>query len=65
VLGLTEDADDAEVDRAWRRLIAQYHPDRLPGAAAELRQQAEARARVINRAYDRIQVLRRKNQPPL
>jgi DnaJ-domain-containing protein 1 len=63
VLGLTEDADDAEVDRAWRRLIAQYHPDRLAGAADELRRQAEARAREINRAYDRIQTLRKRNPP--
>jgi len=60
VLGLTEDADDAEVDRAWRRLIAQYHPDRMPGAAEELRRQAEARAREINRAHDRITTLRKR-----
>jgi preprotein translocase subunit Sec63 len=61
VLGLTEDATDAEVDLAYRRLIAQYHPDRLAGAAAELRRQAEGRARELNAAYDRIQTLRRNN----
>ena len=33
-LGLTSDATDAEVDQAYRRLISQYHPDRVAGAAA-------------------------------
>ena len=60
VLGLTEDASDAEVDLAWRRLIAQYHPDKLTGVADELRRQAEIRARAINAAYDRIQSLRKR-----
>ena len=60
VLGLTDEATDAEVDLAYRRLIAQYHPDRMVGAADELRHQAEARAREINGAYDRIRTLRKR-----
>ena len=60
VLGLTDQASDAEVDLAYRRLIAQYHPDRLAGAAEELRRHAETRAREINGAYDRIQALRKR-----
>ena len=59
VLGLTEDASDAEVDLAYRRLITQYHPDKLSGVAEELRRQAEGKARTINAAYDRIKVLRK------
>lgn len=59
-LGLTEEASDAEVDLAYRRLIAQYHPDKLSGVAEELRRQAETRAREINGAYDRIQTLRKR-----
>ena len=58
VLGVTEEASDAEIDQAYRRLISQYHPDRLSGAAAELRRQAETKAREINGAYDRIRTLR-------
>lgn len=61
-LGLSEDASDAEVERAYRRLIAQYHPDRLSGAAEELRAQAEARAKSINGAYETIQKQRRKRR---
>jgi DnaJ-class molecular chaperone len=60
VLGLGPDASDADVDRAYRRLIAQYHPDRLGGAAEELREQAERRAREINGAYDRIRARRKR-----
>jgi len=54
VLGLERDASDAEVDLAYRRLMAQYHPDRMAGAAPELLEQAQRRAAEINRAYDRI-----------
>lgn len=60
VLGVTRDASDAEVDQAYRRLISQYHPDRFNGVADDLRRQAGARAREINRAYDRINTLRRR-----
>ncbi|MDE2407931.1 MAG: DnaJ domain-containing protein [Xanthomonadaceae bacterium] len=60
MFGLTEDASMAEIDQAYRRLISQYHPDRLAGAAPELQRQAEAKAREINAAYDRIQTLRKK-----
>lgn len=60
VFNLTEDASDAEVDQAYRRLISQYHPDKVAGAAPELQEQAETKAREINAAYDRIRTLRRK-----
>ncbi|MDH5823021.1 DnaJ domain-containing protein [Luteimonas sp. RD2P54] len=58
VLGVGEDASEAEIDQAYRRLMAQYHPDRLSGAAPELRAEAEKKAREINGAYDRIRSLR-------
>ncbi|TWI03014.1 DnaJ-like protein [Luteimonas cucumeris] len=60
VLGLTSEASDAEVDQAYRRLISQYHPDKMGGVAAELRRQAEKKAGEINAAYDRIQTLRKR-----
>ena len=60
VLGLAEDATDAEIDQAYRRLISQYHPDKLAGVAEELRRQAEDKASEINTAYDRIKALRKR-----
>lgn len=59
-LGLTAEASDAEIDQAYRRLMSQYHPDKVAGAAPELRSQAEKRSRAINAAYDRIRTLRRR-----
>ena len=60
VFDLTSDASDAEIDQAYRRLMSQYHPDKVAGAAPELRAQAEKRARAVNAAYDRIRTLRRR-----
>lgn len=60
VFDLTSDATDAEIDQAYRRLISQYHPDKMAGAAEDLRGQAELKAREINAAYDRIKTLRKR-----
>ena len=62
IFDLTSDATDAEVDQAYRRLISQYHPDKMSGAAEELRRQADRKAGEINAAYDRIKTLRRKRE---
>ena len=62
ILGVTSEANDAEVDLAYRRMISQYHPDRFVEAAPELRRQAELRARAINSAYDRIRALRKRKE---
>lgn len=60
-LVLTDEASDGEVDRAYRRLIAQYHPDRLAGVAPELVRQAEEKAKRLNAAYAEITRLRSRN----
>lgn len=62
-LGVEPEATDVEVDQAYRRLISQYHPDRVAGAAPELRAQAEARAAELNAAYDRLRRSRDKRKP--
>ena len=58
ILGLTSDASDREVKRAYRKLISQHHPDKLGDVPEELKRRAEERAREINTAYEKIQSLR-------
>ena len=53
-LGLTRQASDAEVKRAYRKLVSQYHPDKLVarGLPEEMMEVAKTRVREINTAYD-------------
>ena len=65
ILGISEQSSDEELERAYRKLMSQYHPDRVSGAADEFRELAEQRTRSINAAYDRIRTRRQAaSQPP-
>jgi DnaJ like chaperone protein len=59
-LGLTSSATDAEIKRAYRRLISQNHPDKLAGKGLpeSMRELAEERTREINTAYETIKEAR-------
>ena len=59
VLEVDPKASDDDIEAAYRRLIAQYHPDKVDGAALEIRDLAAKRASAINAAYDAIQKIRR------
>ena len=59
VLGVTERAADGEIRDAYRRLIAQHHPDKQPADASDAeRRAAEEKSREINAAYERIKAQR-------
>lgn len=47
ILGVSRNADAAEIKKAFRKLARQYHPDMNPGNA-----QAEARFKDINEAHE-------------
>lgn len=52
VLGLTRQSTIAELKRAYRDLIRQYHPDRVSDLGPELKELAESKAKEINAAHD-------------
>lgn len=60
-LGLTREASNDEIKRAYRKLMSENHPDKLAaqGLPESMKQIAEERARQINAAYD---VLKRSRQ---
>ncbi len=55
-LGLTEDASNAEVKRAYRKLISENHPDKLigQGMPEDMVKMATERSQEIRAAYDLI-----------
>jgi len=59
-LGLQPTATDADIKQAYRRLIRQYHPDRLvsQGLPEEMMEKARVRVSEINTAYDALKQAR-------
>ncbi|MBI4809122.1 MAG: co-chaperone DjlA [Nitrosomonadales bacterium] len=55
-LGLTKDSTDAEIKRAYRKLMSQYHPDKLigQGMPEDMIKMATEQAKDIQLAYDLI-----------
>ncbi len=55
-LGVNNDSSDAEVKRAWRKLMSQYHPDKLigQGMPEDMVKMATEQAKDIQLAYDLI-----------
>ncbi|MGJ0492320.1 co-chaperone DjlA [Methylobacter sp.] len=62
VLGLSSVASDAEVKRAYRRLISQHHPDKLvaKGLPEAMMTIAKEKTQQIRKAYETIQKSGRK-----
>lgn len=60
-LGVDQSASDAEVKKAYRRLIREYHPDRLMGQGLpeEMIKEATERSKEIQAAYDLIKKSRK------
>jgi DnaJ like chaperone protein len=60
VLGVTAQASDAEVTKAYRRQMSQNHPDKLAakGLPESMKTVAEEKTRQIRAAYDAIREAR-------
>ncbi len=57
VLGVSKDADDASIKKAYRSLAKKYHPDMNPGDS-----EAEAKFKEVNEAYDVLSDSEKKAQ---
>jgi DnaJ like chaperone protein len=55
-LGVTKDNTDAEIKRAYRKLMSQYHPDKLMGQGVpqDMIEMATEQAKEIQLAYDLV-----------
>ncbi len=56
ILGVSRDASDEEIKKAYRTLARKYHPDNYAGT--NLADVAEEKMKEINEAYDAIQKMR-------
>ena len=54
VLELHESATQADIKRAYRRLAAQYHPDKVEHLGDEFKALAEKRFKEIQQAYQEL-----------
>ncbi len=62
ILGVDPSASDAEVKKAYRRLMSQHHPDKLAsrGMPESMREVAEQRTHEIRKAYERVSEARQR-----
>ena len=58
VLGISKEATDDEVKKAYRRMAMKYHPDRVAGMSEEMQRNAAEQMKEINEAYEQIKSLR-------
>ncbi len=56
-LGVTAQNSDKEIKRAYRKLISQYHPDKLigQGVPEDMIKKATERSKEIHAAYELIE----------
>lgn len=54
VLGIGKDASDEEIQRAYKKMANQYHPDKVQHLGEEFRELAEKRFKEIQHSYQTL-----------
>ena len=54
ILGITPNATDDEVRKAYRRMAVQYHPDKVATLGTDVQKAAEEKFKAISQAYKAI-----------
>jgi DnaJ like chaperone protein len=54
VLGISPDATDEEVRQAYRKMVIQYHPDKVATLGDDVKEAATRKIQEINEAKERI-----------
>lgn len=54
ILGITKDATNDEIKKAYRKMAVLNHPDKFEHLGDEIKNQAELKFRAINEAYEMI-----------
>lgn len=58
ILGISKDATDSEVKKAYRKMAVKYHPDKLIGVSEDIQKLAEKKFLAVKEAYE--QIMKRK-----
>lgn len=62
VLGVSKDASDSEIKKAYRKAAMKYHPDKYSGASDSEKHEAEVKFKEINDAYQVLSDSNKKAQ---
>ena len=54
ILGITKDATDLDVKKAYRKMAVKYHPDKLIGVSQDIKNLAEEKFLAVKDAYEQI-----------
>lgn len=62
ILGVSKDASESEIKKAYRKAAMKYHPDKYSNASDEEKKEAEAKFKEINEAYQVLSDSEKKAQ---
>lgn len=62
ILGISKDASEAEIKKAYRKAAMKYHPDKFTNASEDEKKNAEAKFKELNDAYQVLSDSQKKAQ---